>query len=239
MIPLRDTIPSRSKPYITVLLILANVLVFFYQFTMSGRQSVFFTYRYGFIPLRMTELLLGSLESPLYSFIPVFTGMFLHGSLLHLISNMWVLWLFGDNVEDRMGHGRYLLFYLLCGFAANFTHYVSDFVSPVPAVGASGAIAGIMGAYFLLFPTSKITTLVPLFFIPLFINIPAVIYLLIWFLSQLYSGTVQAFSDSSSVSGIAWWAHIGGFIGGMVLHRLFIRRVRPAPYYYYDQYTRW
>ncbi|HBQ64327.1 MAG TPA: rhomboid family intramembrane serine protease [Clostridiales bacterium] len=229
MIPLRDTLPSKRKPAITLLLILANVLIFFYQISMTDRQSAAFVYTFGFIPQ-----VFGSVVAKLpFSFpylLPLLSSIFLHGGLFHLISNMWVLWIFGDNVEGSMGHGRFLVFYLICGILANLTQYAFGPGSGIPTIGASGAIAGIMGAYFLLFPTARITTLIPLGFIPLFIRIPAVIFLPIWFLTQLYSGTVQTLADGRVSSGVAWWAHVGGFVGGALLHWLFLNRHRSSRY---------
>ncbi len=154
--------------------------------------------------------------------------MFLHGGWAHVIGNMWSLWIFGDNVEDVMGPWRFLIFYLLTGLAAGLTHYFLNIDSVVPTVGASGAIAGVLGAYFVLFPRSQIVVLVPIFFFPFFFQLPAVTYLLFWFLSQVLGGALAGLS-SSQVSGIAVWAHVGGFVAGIVFHRLFIlpRRERP------------
>ena len=147
-------------------------------------------------------------------YYPFFTSMFLHGSWMHVIGNMWILWLFGDNVEDHMGRGRFLLFYLLCGLAAGVTHYMVNPTSTVPVVGASGAVAGIMGAYFLMFRHARVLTLVPPFFL---FNFPAWIYLGFWILTQFWCGLAQ------SCGQIAFWAHIGGFAAGMLLHRFFLR----------------
>ncbi len=153
-------------------------------------------------------------------FRPFFTNMFLHGGWGHLISNMWILFIFGDNVEDRMGKVRYFLFYILCGLIAGFTHFILHRNSAVPAIGASGAISGVMAAYMVMFPKSTIVSLVPIIIIPLFIPIPALIYIGIWFLMQLLSGTTSLML-SNSATGIAFWAHIGGFIGGLFLYRFF------------------
>jgi membrane associated rhomboid family serine protease len=154
--------------------------------------------------------------------------MFLHGGWAHLIGNMWSLWIFGDNVEDVMGPWRFLVFYLLTGVAAGVTHYVLNLDSTVPTVGASGAIAGVLGAYFVLYPRSQIVVLVPIFFFPFFFQLPAVTYLLFWFLSQVFGGAIAGLSQSQ-VSGIAFWAHVGGFLAGVVFHRLFIFPERERP----------
>lgn len=222
MIPIRDTIPSRRKPIVTRNIIVANIFVFIVQFIVPDNQISGLIYHFGFIPRDFNHMLQNQPISALF-YYPFITGAFLHGGLFHLISNMWTLWIFGDNVEDRMGHSRFLVFYLLCSIAANFAHFMFNAASPIPAIGASGAIAGVMGAYLILFPYSRIVTLIPLFFIPYFIDIPAILYLLVWFLTQIYSGAVHTLTDGRLVGGIAWWAHVGGFIGGIILHRFFIQ----------------
>jgi membrane associated rhomboid family serine protease len=194
-----------------------------HQAMMTDRQFLHFIHEYGLIPARYADVqaLLQSLDLRLY--IPFFSNMFLHGSWFHLISNMWILWLFGDNIEDRMGHFPFFFFYVLSGVAAGFVHFLFNQTSQIPAVGASGAIAGIMGAYLLLFPYSRIITLIPIFVIfPLFVRIPAVVYLIVWFLSQLYAGAIQMFAGGM-VGGVGWWAHIGGFIAGILSHRSFLK----------------
>lgn len=216
MIPLRDTLPSRRLPLMTWLLILVNLGVFIYQKSLTNHEAVRLVVNIGLIPDRFYQF---ALDQNLWRIIPVFTYMTLHGSWVHLISNLWALWLFGDNVEDRMGKFRFLLFYILMGAIAGFTHIIFNSTSIIPVIGASGAISGVMGAYFVMYPSSKITTLVPLFFIPLFIDIPAIIYLAFWFFSQIYSAIVPSLED---VSNIAWWAHIGGFVAGIIFHRLFV-----------------
>ncbi|KXG77545.1 Rhomboid protease GluP [Fervidicola ferrireducens] len=225
MIPLRDNIESRRPPLVTVLLIILNSLVFYIS---AGNHPVVFAkilYKYGLIPAKITKLFVTGAALSLDDLYPFITSTFLHGNLWHLISNMWILWLFGDNVEDRMGHVRFLIFYLISGIIAGITHLVFNPLLPVPVVGASGAIAGVMGAYFVLFPTARIITLIPTFFIlPLFVHIPAVVYLFLWFLTQLYYGTAYSVIGGTAVSGVAWWAHIGGFVGGVILNRFFIRK---------------
>lgn len=223
MIPIRDTIPSRHKPLMIRYIITANIFVFLLQFIIPDNQLSGLVCYFGFIPREFNELLQNQPVS-IFNYYPLITGVFLHGGLFHLISNMWALWIFGDNVEDLMGHSRFLVFYLLCGIIANFAHFIFNATSPVPAIGASGAIAGVMGAYLIMFPYSRIVTLIPLFFIPFFIDIPAIIYLLVWFLTQIYSGAVYTLFDGRLAGGIAWWAHIGGFIGGAVLHKFFLKR---------------
>ncbi|ABY91647.1 rhomboid family intramembrane serine protease [Thermoanaerobacter sp. X514] len=224
MFPIRDNIPSRRPPLITLLLIIINSLIFFTLSSASYSTFAGFVYKYGLIPAKVTKLVISGVPFSSSDLYPFITSMFLHGNTLHLISNMWILWLFGDNVEDRMGHIKFLIFYLLSGVIAGVFHMAFNPISPVPVVGASGAIAGVMGAYFVLFPSARIITLVPSFFlVPVFLPIPAVVYLFLWFLTQLYSGTVYSVIGSTTVGGIAWWAHIGGFISGVLLNRLFLR----------------
>jgi membrane associated rhomboid family serine protease len=164
--------------------------------------------------------------------------MFLHGGWMHFLGNMWTLYLFGDNVEDRMGPVRYLVFYLLSGLAAGLTHYLTDPGGTVPTIGASGAIAGVLGAYCLLFPLARVITLVPVFFFPFIFEVPAVFYLGIWFVSQLYSGTLALMSPQY-YEGVAWWAHVGGFVAGMVLLPLFKKSREEYRHYYADEYWPW
>lgn len=214
MFPLRDSTPSNSVPLITIGLILINIFFFtkVQSFGPQGMEELY--YIFGFIPLQYKEhtgLSIG--------YIPFFTSMFLHGSWVHVIGNMWILWLFGDNVEDHMGRGRFILFYLICGFAAGYTHYLINPYSTIPVVGASGAVAGIMGAYFLMFKHAKILTFVPPFFL---FNLPAWVYLGFWALTQLWFGTVGVlFPDN--YGQIAFWAHIGGFFIGMLIYRFFLK----------------
>jgi len=224
MLPIRDNIPSWHTPIATKALIVVNVLSFISQWAMPDKEFAEFVYRYGFIPVRFLNSIMefGILHTD--SYLPMLTSMFLHGNWVHLISNMWMLWLFGDNVEDIMGFARFLIFYILCCLISGFTHFLFNPVSSVPTVGASGAIAGVMGAYLILFPHSRIVTLVPVFiFLPMFIHVPAFIFLIIWFLSQLYSGVTQ-WVGGGNVGGIAWWAHISGFLAGMFLHKYFAKR---------------
>lgn len=197
---------------------------------LNSQQAEMMIFNYGLVPdqVRIDEV--DSLyELRIILIRPFFTNMFLHGGWLHLISNMWILFIFGDNVEDRMGKLRYFVFYLLCGILASFTHFTLHRNSPVPAIGASGAISGIMAAYMFMFPKSTIVSLVPIIIIPLFIPIPALIYIGIWFLGQLLSGT-SSLMLSDNATGIAFWAHIGGFVGGMLLYRFFDSSKRKAFY---------
>ncbi|RMF62088.1 MAG: rhomboid family intramembrane serine protease [Calditrichaeota bacterium] len=224
MFPIQDTIPRRNPPFVTWGIIVANVLVFMYEISLPPEYLELFVRKWGVIPAIYTTGY-WMLEPMVY--ISLFTNMFLHGGWTHIIGNMWTLWIFGDNVEDRLGKGKFLLFYILSGIAASMTHIVFNPHSTIPAIGASGAIAGVMGAYLIMFPQSRVITLVPVFFLPMFFEIPAVIYLGVWFVSQLFSGTF-AILASTSGGGIAWWAHIGGFIAGIILR--FILGPTPRTY---------
>ena len=217
MIPLRDTIPSRHWPIMTWLIIISNLFIFLYQQSLDPSAYYLLNSKFGLIPLRFFQNGISGFQE----FIPFLSHLFLHAGWMHLIGNMWALWLFGDNVEDLMGPLRFLLFYICTGIAAGLVHIFTEPGLPIPTIGASGAIAGVMGAYFILFPLSRIVTIIPLFFIPLFVKIPAVIYLAFWLLSQVYS--VLASRQLGTVSNIAWSAHIGGFIAGIILHRFFFR----------------
>ena len=221
MIPLRDDNPTSTLPVLTVALIAANVLVFFYQISLGSEAGEVLVYQFGAIPAAVTgsRALPAALAviPPIFS---VFTSMFLHGGWLHLIGNMLYLWIFGNNIEDAMGHVRYLIFYLVCGVAASFSHILSDPQSLIPSIGASGAISGVLGAYLLLYPRAKVLVLVPLGFFTQLMHIPASIALGLWFLLQLLSSAVT----SGQGGGVAWWAHIGGFIAGMLLVALFKKR---------------
>jgi len=219
MIPIRDQIQSKRYPVVTRGIIGVNILAFLYQM-MQGENLERFIYMYGLVPARYSVPEVASHFSSVEQVFALFSFMFLHGGFLHILGNMWFLHIFGDNVEDRMGPIRFLLFYLLCGWASGFAHLWSDWASTVPTIGASGAIAGVMGAYLILFPGARIITLIPILFIPYFIEIPAVVFLGIWFLFQFFYASL---SGPESGGGIAWWAHIGGFVFGMIAVKLFSR----------------
>ena len=225
MFPLRDTIPSRHRPVMTWTLIAVNLLVFLYELTLPEAELESLFHLFGIVPARLSDpswaLAVGYTSSGPWAFL---TSMFLHGGLLHVISNLWTLWIFGDNVEDRMGPFRFLAFYLLCGLASGGVHWLTNVGSQVPTIGASGAIAGVLGAYFVLYPYSRVVTLVPIFFWPFFFELPAFFYLGFWFLSQVLSGSLSF--GAVEGGGIAWWAHVGGFLAGIVLFRGFLRRRR-------------
>jgi membrane associated rhomboid family serine protease len=226
MIPLKDNIPHRKTPFVTYFLIIINIAVYLFETSLPPQYLNNFFYLFGLVPARFSHPEWANFVGLHFdNYWPFFTCMFLHGSFFHLLCNMWALWLFGDNVEDKFGHLNFIIFYIISGLIASFTHYFFNIDSVVPVVGASGAIAGVMGAYFIMFPHSRILTIIPIFFFPFFIEIPAVIFLGFWFFSQLISGTFSLIA-SGNVTGIAWWAHIGGFVAGMILHKLFKQETR-------------
>jgi membrane associated rhomboid family serine protease len=228
MFPIRDTIRSRSFPKANYSIIALNVLVFLFQASMSERGFYLFLQWFGLTPAQF------SLFLPL-QWITIFSSMFMHGGWFHLISNMWTLYIFGDNVEDRMGTMRYVVFYLLSGSVAAIAHVFSSPELDIPTVGASGAVAGVLGAYFLLFPSARVTTFIPVFILPWFVDIPAFFYLGIWFFSQVVNGLMVG---AAVMSGIAWWAHIGGFMVGLLSVRFFVPR-QPSVDVAYHQGQQW
>ena len=217
MIPIRDTIPTKTYPIVNNALIAINVVFFLVELS-QGPGLERFIYIYGLVPARYTIPQIASYFTTGQQLVSLITFMFLHGGFWHLLGNMWSLYIFGDNIEERLGPLRYLTFYMICGLASGLSHLVFNYNSTMPTIGASGAIAGVMGAYFILFPKAKILTLIPIFFIPYFIEIPAFFFLGIWFVFQFLS----AAGSHSQMAGIAWWAHIGGFIFGIIFLKLFL-----------------
>lgn len=203
MIPLRDSTPSRSFPIVTVLLIITNLFIFYQEISLGSSLEGFIN-NYALVPAH-------------FSISDLFSSMFLHAGWMHVIGNMWVLWLFGDNVEDNMGHFKFLLFYLLVGVIGGITHYLANSTSTLPVIGASGAVAGIMGAYFLMFRQARVFTYIPPIFL---VTIPAWVYLGFWALTQVYYGATRLVG--AQAGQIAFWAHIGGFVAGMILYRFFL-----------------
>jgi membrane associated rhomboid family serine protease len=224
MLPLSDHLPTRRTPVVNYLIIAANVLVFLWELSLGqdiqpALFAVAFVPRYFWVPGYLVPNL-----------IRIFISMFLHGGFLHIAGNMLYLWIFGDNIEDRLGHARYLIFYLVCGFGAMLTHAFFNPGSNVPAIGASGAIAGVLGAYLVLYPKQRVTTLIPIFIFFLIREIPAIFLLGFWFVLQLFAGVGSLGAASGDVTGgVAYFAHIGGFILGMVLI-VVMGGVRRSPY---------
>jgi membrane associated rhomboid family serine protease len=216
MFPLRDVIPSRTVPFITVTLIVLNAIAWFVELSIAEEDLPIFLRIYGIVPADFSPATL-------------VTSMFLHGSWLHVIGNMWWLWIFGDNIEDRLGHGRFIGFYFFCGIAAAICQILMDPDSTLPMIGASGAIAGVMGAYIVLYPQSRVLTLVIFFFIQI-IEVPALLLLGLWFLMQLFSAGAVAVTASTQ-GGVAFAAHAGGFVAGMAGLYLFRKKQRPGAYW--------
>jgi membrane associated rhomboid family serine protease len=210
MIPLKDINPTRNFPFVNVMLISANVLVFFYQITLSPHAAKAFLLANATIPSRIPAFLAGHAPASMALF-PLFSSMFLHGGLMHLLGNMLFLYIFGDNVEDAFGHIGYLFFYLLCGIGSGLIHVMFNWDSAIPALGASGAISGVMGAYAVLFPNHRILTFFFIFLIP----VPAILILGYWFVLQFVAGINGL--GMATAGGVAWWAHIGGFLMGVVI----------------------
>lgn len=231
MFPLRDTIKSRSFPAVNLGLIALNILIFLCEDSLSpARLESLFSIA-GLIPSHL------SLAHPV-SLITLISSAFLHGGWFHLISNMWMLFIFGDNVEDRMGAGRYLCFYLLSGIVSGLAQAFFLPQSSMPTIGASGAIAGVLGAYLILFPRARVTTFIPVFILPWLVDVPAFIFLGFWFLTQLSSGLLSL-GAVGRFGGIAWWAHIGGFAFGMILALPFARKGRARRHLYTDENWPW
>lgn len=229
MFPLKDNIPVRRIPATNLGLILVNVLCFAYEFSLGVGLDAFIQ-AHGFIPARFMAAQAENMFDP-SRFGPVFSSMFLHGGVLHLVANMWMLWIFGDTIEDSMGHGRYLVFYLVCGAISVLAQALANPASPVPLLGASGAIAGVLGAYFLLHPQARILTLVPIVIFFYVIELPAFIFLGFWVLLQILQGYAYlAMPNGAAVGGVAWWAHIGGFGAGMLLINLFKEKPKVRGY---------
>ncbi len=219
MIPLRDVIPSRTTPYIVITIIILNALAWLFEVSLAPETLNRFLTIYGVVPAYFTAPTL-------------ITSMFLHGSWMHIIGNMWYLWIFGDNVEDRLGHGRFIVFYLLCGIAAALGQVFMDPTSTLPTIGASGAIAGVMGAYFVLYPQSRVLTLVPLIIFWEVVELPAIMLLGFWFLMQLFSAGAIAVTASTGGGGVAFMSHVAGFVMGIVGVFLFRKRQQPDPWIY-------
>lgn len=229
MIPVRDSPRTARTPVVNLTLIGINVLVFLYELSLGGQLEPFLE-RWGVVPERITAALGGTPGADHLALLTLVTAMFLHGGWLHVGGNMLFLWIFGDNVEDRLGHGFYLAFYLVCGIVANLAQVYSDPTSPVAAIGASGAIAGVLGAYLVTFPGARVSVVLPIFFLFWVFDVPALIVIGVWFVTQLFSGVAALADVTARTGGIAWWAHVGGFIFGAVLMLVLPKKpvVQPA-----------
>lgn len=220
MIPIRDTAPCHSRPLVTWGIMAICIIVFVTMKLMPDQLSYRLINLYGMVPIRYTNPYYGL---PFDGYLSFLTSLFLHGNWPHLIMNMWFLWIFGDNVEDRMGRLSFLIFYLACGLLATFLQWLFDPNLAIPVVGASGAIAGVLAAYFFLYPLERVVVWIPILFLPIVIHVPAVAFLGLWVLIQLHSATTAMLFGGVAVD-VAWWAHLGGFIAGSVLYRFFLRK---------------
>ena len=231
MFPIQNTVPTRYPPVVTWSLIAVNCVVFLFQVGLGPSDLEHFLSDFALTPARYFEPFAGADATSPVDYLPFLTNTFLHAGWLHLILNMWTLWLFGPTVEDRLEHWQYLAFYLACGVIAGIAQLTSDPHSMVPALGASGAIAGIMGCYVLLFPWARIVILVPILFLPLFFEVPSIVFIGLWFLAQLLQGVTELFGSSVG-GGVAVWAHVGGFLAGLGFGIL-LTRPKPGyrPYY--------
>lgn len=230
MFPIRDDAPRSTTPYVNYFLIGLNIAIFLFEASLPRHSRQLFEMEFALVPHNLLSWASGVVPAA-YAFPPIFTSMFLHASWPHVLLNMWGLYIFGDNVEDRLGHFGYLLFYLASGLGAAFTHLLFNLNSQVPTVGASGAIAGVMGAYFLLYPRARV--LVWFFFI-FFFWVPAWLVLGLWFVGQLLNGAASALSPATgNVGGVAFWAHVGGFITGLLLIKIMPKQNR---YYSFEDY---
>lgn len=227
MFPLRDSQPSGTIPLVTYLIIAINVLVFLFEASLGDHDLSIFFRSFGLVPEVFVQ------QFGPYEIFTLFSCMFLHGGWMHLISNMWALFIFGDNIEDKLGHFGYLFFYLACGVCAGLTQVFMSQGSVIPTVGASGAIAGVLGGYIVCYPTARVLTAIPIFFIIRLIEVPAAVYLGFWFISQFFTGFASIAKEAGEEGGVAWWAHVGGFVAGVVLVKLMSIRSKDTDSYNY------
>src|SRR5574341_337201 len=228
MIPIRDRNPSGTFPLVTLSIIIINVLIFLFELSLDHKLDSFI-FQYGVITLKViysSDIIASTFVN---TYFPFFSYMFLHGGFIHLIGNMWYLWIFGDNIEDTLGRFKFILFYLLCGIGSAIVHVYFNSRSEIPCIGASGAIAGVLGAYMVTFPRARILVIIPLFILWETMELPAIVVLGFWFLIQFFTGTASI-SSIKGGGGIAWWAHVGGFVLGIILIKIF-----PKSRYRYSQ----
>jgi len=221
MIPIRDRNPSGTFPYVTIGIIIVNILIFLYELSLGSGLGEFIM-KFGVVPLKVSYYSQVPDLTFINTFFPFISSMFLHGGFVHLIGNMWFLWIFGDNIEDKLGHFKFIAFYFLCGIIASSVHVFFNSQSNVPCVGGSGAIAGVLGAYMVTFPRARVVTIVPLFVFIQVMELPAIVVLGFWFVIQFFNGAASI-TASASGAGVAWWAHIGGFAAGVII--LYIIRI--------------
>jgi membrane associated rhomboid family serine protease len=217
MIPLRDDVPRQRFPVATVTIIALNVVFFFFEAVLGPGALEDFVIRWGIVPARYTSPDIAQMASLPELVLPFFTSMFLHGGWMHLFGNMWSFWIFGDNVEDRLGRFRFVALYLAGGCAAALFHIYTNPGSEIPTIGASGAIAAVMGAYFRLYPRANVLMAIPPFIFGPYFTVPAIVFLGWWFILQFFNGTLSLLASPEQIGGIAWWAHAGGFVFGALL----------------------
>ncbi len=235
MIPLRDSIPRVGFTLMTGLLIIINGIIFILEISIPKDLLLRLVYLFGLVPAKYTYPQWAVIHGLKFDdYLSFLTNLFLHGGWLHIVGNMWFLYLFGSRVEEQMGHGRFLIFYLLAGIAASAAYFIIDIHSTVPEMGASGAIAGVMGAYMIMFPKAKILTVILILFLPFFVQLSVFVYVGFWFLLQLISGAIS-FASQTSKGGVAWWAHVGGFGAGILLLPFFRRKDRAYRKSYPDE----
>ncbi len=237
MIPLRDSTRSETFPYVTVALIVINSMVWLYEVSL-GPYAEQFVNEYGLIPLRFVTYSQHPGGFVANALVPLFSSIFMHAGWMHIIGNMWFLWIFGDNIEDRLGHLGYVIFYLVCGMSASLIHVLFHPTSTLPMIGASGAISAVLGAYLISFPHARVFTLLIIFVLIRFVEIPAFVFLIIWFLFQFVAGTAGA-GAQQEIGGVAYWAHMGGFVVGIALVWLFPKRKGLRPPRHDDRFRFW
>jgi membrane associated rhomboid family serine protease len=222
MIPIRDNIPCLTTPYVCRVIMAICIAIFLGMKLLDPETQRQLTYLYGMVPIRYSNPQWAkAFGLPFDYYRSFFTSLFLHGGWLHIIINMWFIWIFADNIEDRMGHWRFLLFYLICGLQATFVQWYFDPDLLIPVVGASGAIAGVLGAYFMLYPYARVVIWFPFLLLPIFFELPAIAFLGFWVIMQLQEATSSIMFDKG-MTDVAWWAHLGGFVAGVFLHPLFL-----------------
>lgn len=231
MLPLRDNVPASRFPVVTLALIIVNSVVFLWELKL-GPAAEYRMMDLGIVPARYTNLAVARQFALVEQVVPFFSSMFLHGGWIHLLGNMWTLWIFGDNVEDHFGRVRFLALYFTGGLMAGLVHVITNAGSTLPTIGASGAVAAVMGAYFRFFPHARIATIIPPIF--LILELPALVFLGWWFLLQFFNGTLTLLGGRGDFGGVAWWAHIGGFAFGFVVASRFVRRRARYPF---EQYS--
>ncbi len=216
MIPIRDRNPSGTFPYVTIGIIAINISIFLYELSLGPDLSMFIE-QYGIVPVKIKHYYQAPSLTSIDILFPFISSTFLHAGFVHLIGNLWFLWIFGDNIEDKLGHFNYFGFYIFCGIIASSVHVFFNSQSEVPCIGASGAIAAVLGAYMVTFPSARVVTVIPIFFFLQIIELPALVVLGFWFLIQFFNGAISITASASGGGGVAWWAHIGGFASGIVL----------------------